>query len=285
MTRPNVRPLAGLRLDALALAFAAVAVLAAAAARRRGLDTGLFLAVNGWRGVPDVVWETLSVAGLGLSALVAFTIPGRRALRLAATLPWMLVVGGGLTHLVKQAAPMLRPAGVLAAPDLHVIGPKLFQRTMPSGHAMTAFAVVTILFLAGGAFWRRPAVIAAAILLAAAVGVSRLASGVHWPADVAAGAALGWATGIVAVHLSAATRTEVWLATVPGQWILGATQLGAGVAMALDQGYGQTLPIQWVLATMAVSAGVRTLSAQRLTWLRARRAVRARGGAEAEARV
>jgi membrane-associated phospholipid phosphatase len=265
----------GLRLDAVALAVASMAVLAAAMARSHGADTALFLTVNGWRGLPDAVWETLGVAGLGLAALVAFTLPGRRGLSLAATLPWMLAVGGGLTHLVKQAAPMLRPASVLA--DVHVVGPKLFLRSMPSGHAMTAVAVVTILFLVGGPFWRRPSVVAASLLLAAAVGVSRIASGVHWPTDVAAGVALGWATGVVSVHLAAATRTEAWLATAAGHWILGATQLGAGVAMALDQGYGRTLPIQWVLATMAVSAGVRTLSGQR--WARAR--VRAPAGAEA----
>jgi membrane-associated phospholipid phosphatase len=288
MTRPIVRPWVGLRLDAIALAVATAAVLAAVFARSRGVDTSLFLTVNGWRGLPDAVWETLSVAGLGVTALVAFTIPGRRVPRLAATLPWMLAVGGGLTHLVKQAVPMLRPASVLgpasvlAGADVHMIGPKLFLRSMPSGHAMTAFAVVTILFLVGGPLWRRPSMVVASLLIAAAVGVSRVASGVHWPADVAAGVALGWATGAVAVHLAAVTRTEAWLATTAGQWILGATQVGAGVAVAFDQGYGRTLPFQWVLATMAVSAGVRTLSEQR--WARA--AVRRRVGAptKAEAR-
>jgi membrane-associated phospholipid phosphatase len=277
------------RLDAVALAAAAAAVLAMSVARSEGLDAGIFLAVNGWRGLPDTVWETLSVLGLGLSALVAFTAPGRRGLRLAATLPWMLAVGGGLTHLVKQAAPMLRPASVLAAADLHVIGPKLFLRTMPSGHSMTAIAVITTLFLAGGPLWRRPATLAASLLFAAAIGASRIASGVHWPADVVAGAALGWATGVVSVHLAVITRTEAWLATGLGQWVLGATQLGAGVAMAFDQGYGRTLPVQWVLATVAVSAGVRTFAEQR--W-GAGRAPRAAGGPEgappapgAEARV
>jgi membrane-associated phospholipid phosphatase len=278
MPRSNARPPVGLRLDTVALAAAAATVLAAFAARSYGLDTTLFLAVNGWRGLPDAFWETLSVAGLGLSALVALAVAGQRVPRVAATLPWMLAVGGGLTHLVKQVAPMLRPATVLAA-DVHVIGPKLFLRSMPSGHAMTAVAVVCILFLAGGPFWRRPSVVVASCLAAGAIGLSRIASGAHWPTDVAAGAVLGWATGCISVHLAAATRTETWLATGPGQWILGATQLGAGVAMAFDQGYGRTLPVQWVLATIAVTAGIRTLSEQ--PWGRLRR----RRPAAAEARV
>lgn len=268
MTPPNVRPRIGLP-DLLALFAALVAVLAAAVARRNGLDTDLFLVVNGWRGLPDVVWETLGVAGLGLTALVALATGARHHPRVTATLPWMLAVGGGLTHLVKHAMPMARPASVLEA-NLHVVGPKLFLRSMPSGHAMTAAAAVCILVLAGGPFWRRPWVVAASIALAAGIGLSRVVSGAHWPTDVVAGGALGWATGLVSVHLAEVTRTWTWLATGTGQWLLGVTQVGAGVAMTTDQGYGRTLPIQWVLATLAVWAGVRTLSEQP-QWARLRR--------------
>jgi len=262
-------PRVGYRLDAVALAAALAAVLMASVARRHGLDASLFLAVNRWRGPPDAVWETLGIAGLGLSALAALGAGARAHPPIASTLPWMLGVGGGLTHLVKQGAPTPRPASILAAADLHVVGPKLFQRSMPSGHAMTAAAVLTILFLAGGPFWRRPAVLLGSVLLTAAIGLARIASGAHWPADVAAGAVLGWATGCVSVHLAAVTRTGVWLATPAGEALLGATQLGAGIAIAMDQGYGRTLPVQWVLATAGVWTGVRTLAG--LPWAKLRR--------------
>ncbi len=266
----------GLRVDLLSLASALAAVVGCAFVRRHGLDTALFLAVNRWHGAPDAVWESLGIAGLGLAAVAGLAAGARHQPRVVAALPWMLAVGGGLTHLVKQGAPMSRPASILAAADLHVVGPKLFQRSMPSGHAMTAAAVVTMLFLAGGPFWRRPAVLLGAILLSAAIGFSRIASGAHWPSDVAAGAVLGWATGCVSVHLATVTRTEAWLATVPGEALLGATQLGAGIAIAMDQGYGRTLLIQWVLAAAAVWAGVRTLAALPWARLRRRRAVEAR---------
>jgi undecaprenyl-diphosphatase len=270
----------------MAFAAALLAVLAAAAARRSGADTSLFLLVNGWRGVPDAVWETLSVAGLGLSALAALSVGARRHPRVFAALPWMLIVGGGLTHLVKHVAPLPRPAAVLAAADLHVVGQRLLQRTLPSGHAMTAVAVVVVLFLAGGPFWRRPTVVAGSVLLAAAIGVSRVASGAHWPVDVAAGAVLGWATGCVSVHLAALTRTEAGLATAGGQWLVTATQLGAGAAIAMDQGYGRTLPLQWVLATLAVWAGVRTITERPGARVRAQRPARVGGlGADPPAQV
>ncbi len=274
MTPPMVHPRVGLRLDVVALALALVALLAALLARLTGLDTRLFLAVNGWRGLPDGVWETLSVAGLGLTALVTCTIDARRHPRVVATLPWMFAVGGGLTHVVKHAMPLPRPASVLAAADLHVVGPKLFLRSMPSGHAMTASAMVCILFLAGGPFWRRPWVLAGGAALVAAIGVSRLVSGAHWPADVAAGTVLGVAAGCVSVHLAELTRTAVWLATAPGQWLIGATQLGAGVAITMDQGYGRTLALQWVLATLVVWAGLRTVLEQPWPGLRRREEAR-----------
>jgi len=276
LTPPNAGPRAAVTVEVAAVAL--LTVLACSLARERGLDTSLFLFVNGWRGLPDAVWETLGIAGLGLTALVALTIRAQLHPRVVATLPWMLLVGGGLTHAMKHAMPEARPAAAIAAAQLHVVGPTLFQRSMPSGHAMTATACVCILFLVGGPFWRRPAVVVASIALAAAIGLARVVSGVHWPTDVLAGAALGCATGTLSVLLANATHTERWLATAPGRWLLGATQLGAGIAMATDQGYGRTLPIQWVLATLALWAGVRTLSEQP-PWARLRRR------ADAEART
>ena len=274
MTPPIAHPRVGLRLDVISLAMAFAVVVAASVARHAELDTCLFLAVNGWRGLPGAVWETLSVAGLGVSALVACTIAPQRHPRVVAALPWMFVIGGGLTHLVKQAMPLPRPASVLAAAELHVVGPRLFLRSMPSGHAMTACAVVCILFLTGGPFWRRPWVLASGAMLAAAIGLSRLVSGAHWPADVVAGAALGVAAGCVSVHLAELTQTAAWLATSLGQWIIAGTQLGVGAALVMDQGYGRTLPVQWILATLAVWAGLRTLP--ELPWLRLRQRVEAR---------
>ncbi len=268
LTSPNIGPRAGTVIEVAAVSL--LTVLACSVARERGLDTRLFLFLNGWRGLPDAVWEALGIAGLGLTALVVFTIRAQLHPPVVATLPWMLLVGGGLTQAMKHAMPEPRPAAAIASAQLHVVGPTLFQRSMPSGHAMTATACVCILFLVGGPFWRRPAVVVGSIALAAAIGLARVVSGVHWPTDVLAGAALGCATGTVSVHLGNVTQTERWLATAPGRWLLGATQLGAGIAMATDQGYGRTLPIQWVLATLAVWAGVRTLSEQP-QWGRLRR--------------
>src|SRR5512146_3053807 len=95
------RPLAallrvGVPLDLLAIAAALAALCAATALRRAGLDAPLFLALNGWRAVPDALWESLGVAGLGVAAFVVLSVLAHRHHRVIAALPWMLLVGGGL---------------------------------------------------------------------------------------------------------------------------------------------------------------------------------------------
>jgi undecaprenyl-diphosphatase len=272
----KVTPRVGLGLDVASLALGLAAVAVAGLVHGHDLDTALFVALNGWHALPDGVWEALSVAGLGITALAVLAVGAGRHPRVFAALPWMLAVGGGLTHIVKQAMPLPRPAAVLGA-QVHVIGPKLFLRSMPSGHAMTAAAVLCIVLLAGGPAWRRPWVVVTAIAFGVAIGVSRVMSGAHWPSDVAAGAALGCATGCVSVHLANLTRTDFWLATAPGKVVVGATQLGSGVAVVMDHSHGPTLPFEWVVATVVVVAGVATLARHPWTLrLRRRRPAEAR---------
>ncbi len=66
----------------------------------------------------------------------------------------------------------------------------------PSGHTMTATAVAAALaVIAWPTRWRWP-VVALAALFALSMGGSRVYLGVHWPSDVAAGLALGFAVAL-----------------------------------------------------------------------------------------
>ncbi len=260
MRAADAAPPLGLGLELASLAIALGIVALAVAVRRTGLDLGLFLAVNGWRGVPDPVWHLLGVAGLGVTALAVLTLGPRTRPAVVAALPWLLVVGGGLTQALKRVLPSPRPAGLLDPSTLHVVGDRLRLGSMPSGHAMTAAAVCCVLWMAGGPTWRRLPGAALAGAAAGAIAVSRVATGAHWPADVVAGAALGWAVACVSLRLARATRTEAFLASRAGQWALGAAQIGAGAAIASDATFPAALPVQWALGGLAFGAGIWTLA-------------------------
>lgn len=97
---------------------------------------------------------------------------------------------------VKNALAMPRPVAVLGAHAVHVVGPVRLENTMPSGH--TVFAFMLAAALSPGA----PAGVKVLLwTFAALAGLSRIAVGAHFPADVIAGALIG--VGIAgAIHLA-----------------------------------------------------------------------------------
>jgi membrane-associated phospholipid phosphatase len=72
---------------------------------------------------------------------------------------------------------------------LEAVGPVPRSRSFPSAHAATSFAGATVIGSLAPPL--RPALYAAAALMA----FTRPYLGVHYPSDVAAGAAFGWAAG------------------------------------------------------------------------------------------
>jgi undecaprenyl-diphosphatase len=114
-----------------------------------------------------------------------------------------------LVWAVKQAIGRARPEDAVAT-----------GLALPSGHA--AMAVVAYgavaLFLAPatvrrvGGQWLRPAATGLWLGLAIAVGVARVAAGVHWPTDVIA----GWAFGGLVLALAAAVAGSPQADDAPG---------------------------------------------------------------------
>ncbi len=156
------------------------------------LDTEFFLAVNRSATLlPDPLWAVLATLGGGsFIAAVALPFVQRDSRASAAFVLLFFGLGIGI-NLIKDLFHTLRPTSVLAAGTFHLIGPGILQYAFPSGHAASAFAVA-LLLIQRLKFRLLPAL--ALLGGAGAISVARLAVGVHWPLDVAAGALLGSAT-------------------------------------------------------------------------------------------
>ena len=174
-----------------------------------------FLALNdmlsSW---PTVLWSNLTLLGDG-TVLVAILSPlviwhPRSWGSVLAAAPFAALLSGAL----KKAAAVPRPGAVLEA-NFTVIGDLLTgHNSLPSGHAITAFtAAVAVLGPAATLnvrkWWYGPS-LAGGLLVAATVGLSRVAVGAHWPLDIAVGAACGWIAGLCGVAAGRVWPASRW---------------------------------------------------------------------------
>lgn len=149
---------------------------------------GGFLRLNAWAaGIPPWIWQWLTALG-------DERVPFALALLFSRRYPqvfWALVVAGligiAYTHLGKQVFDALRPPAVLDPGSFNLIGPKVRRISFPSGHSATAGVFFGVLVCYARPTWARVLLLS----LALGVGMSRVAVGVHWPVDVAAGLAGG----------------------------------------------------------------------------------------------
>jgi membrane-associated phospholipid phosphatase len=176
----------------------AVAVgVASSRARGRELDHRVFHALNADRGrAADLAFEGVTELGsigaqAGAAAVLAQRGRGRAAGRAlgAAGATWLL--GQALKKAWRRARPYDEFAGTGTA-RLLIGKPK--GTSWPSSHpaVLTAFLTVAERELGLGAGTR-----AGLAALRAAIGVSRIALGVHFPSDVASGLLLGRAVGLL----------------------------------------------------------------------------------------
>ena len=133
-----------------------------------------------------------------LAAVAAAALWWRGARVIVAIAPAVsLGVAGFVAAMAKQIVGRARPgAGVRLVSET--------EFSFPSGHATDSTAFYVALALVVAVFvLRRPlarfATVAVSVLVSAAIGVTRLVLGVHWPTDVFAGWALGSTTALVVV--------------------------------------------------------------------------------------
>lgn len=149
-------------------------------------------------GLPSWFWQWLTVLG---DERVAFALTLFFSLRYPRVF-WALilaaVVAALYTHSFKTLFGALRPPGVLDPDSFNLIGPGHRKSSFPSGHSATAGVFFAVLMC----YARSTPLRVLFVLFALLAGLSRVAVGVHWPVDVAAGLMGG----------ALAAYTGVWLA-------------------------------------------------------------------------
>jgi undecaprenyl-diphosphatase len=118
----------------------------------------------------------------------------RRDPRPAAIVGLTVLLASALGTLLKDVFDRPRPP--VADTSIHALVTVPGSASMPSGHALTAFASAVVL---GGL---APRGRAALLVLAAGIAVSRVYLGVHYVSDVLAGAAVGTMLGVAVLHLA-----------------------------------------------------------------------------------
>lgn len=216
-------------------------------------EPALFVAINqACLLLPAPVWTGLSLLGNTWGVLAA-TSP---LLVLAPRLlwAWLCAVPFGVVfaRLGKGFLDSPRPAAVVDNSVFRLVGEKLEVASMPSGHTLTAFAVASSLYFALDA--RGRARFAWLWPLAAAVGLSRIAVGAHWPGDVAVGAGLGVLAGLLG-NLLWRRLGAVYVQVQGWRLRVVAVLLAATVYVLLDEplDFAQNTPVQQVLAVLVTA--------------------------------
>ncbi len=209
----------------------------------------LFMLVNraGSRG--DFLWQNLTSLGEGIIAFVVVASFARRDARLVWLALLAALLAGVSSQLLKHLFDMPRPAAIFDPASLQIIGATLRSHAFPSGHSTTAF-VAAVLLAERFPRWR-----AACYTGAALVAMSRLVVGAHWPADILAGACLGYLSGLATLALASRTRCPPWLkGTAVLAWlILLVTSLWL-FTFALD--YPSARWMQYSIAAAGVSCAL-----------------------------
>ncbi len=208
----------------------------------------LFLALQSYtRLAPDLLWAHLTLMGDTWAALAWVALLGRYHPRLLWASLLTILLAGLLIHGSKFFFRLPRPAAVLPPETLHLIGPALYYRAFPSGHALTAFALAGLLWQVVPRLELRLAV----LILAGGIALSRIAVGAHWPQDIIAGAVLGWLAAGWAWQLARRWPLADHGAVPVILWLL------LGVAMTLFLGHDpEAYPGTWALHYGLALAGL-----------------------------
>lgn len=190
---PGLKPRIALDVAAIAIAAGSAVAISREVAEREllGFDVSVPLALHSVGPILDVPARFITMLGNGVAVFaIAGIAAALLALRGARSWAWgvaFVAIGAGLIDLV------LKLAFGRERPELWA-RPPVAGFAFPSGHAMESAAVYFYLAAAVRAVAPPYGLLAivVSVLLVAAIALSRVVLGVHWPSDVLGGVAIGY---------------------------------------------------------------------------------------------
>lgn len=119
--------------------------------------------------------------------------------------------------LLKIIFAVPRPAAMIDMDTFTIMGrPNILHTSLPSGHSITAFMVITILLYAFmpkkttyKVFWS-----ITLILIGLTIAFSRVAVGAHYPLDVILGCTIGYIMAILSIRINTNLSWLYWMKTI-----------------------------------------------------------------------
>jgi len=198
------------------------------------------------------IWANLTLLGDTLTASVIMIL----FIRKRADLVWSGIIATItatiIVNLLKSYFDVLRPPAVIDKSMVNIIGPAIYYHSFPSGHTVTIFTLAGILIFYFQSSIGRIGLISLAFL----VGMSRIAVGVHWPADVLAGAALGISCATIGIFT---VSKFGWNRMKTLQLVIGFILISLNFYLLFfyDCRYAQAIYLQNIFASSVLVAGIR----------------------------
>jgi membrane-associated phospholipid phosphatase len=212
--------------------------------------TELFLQINQKaRLLPTEVWIFFDLLGNGwfdfaLASPLLLLAPRHLVASICAG-----ALSGSLGRIIKLSLDFPRPAAVLDPLSFHILGKPLTALSMPSGHTLTAFAIISAIYFSTAQEKRKPLFLL--FFLAIGTGLARVAVGAHWPADIMAGAAIGITGGIIGTYLASKIPAQAFR---PQAWLMRVLAVGSClcvyVLVTSEIDFVGAIPFQWGAAAI-----------------------------------
>ena len=164
------------------------------------INSLIFLSLNQAAALlPVALWANVTLLGDGVFAIALLSVFAIKFPYFATICLYCGMGMGLVVQLIKRIVEQQRPLNVLEGESINLIGEPLSYHSFPSGHSATVFflAVAILYYFNIKTLW----LIMLIIIITTIGAFSRIAVGVHFPADVLSGALIGWFSALISITL------------------------------------------------------------------------------------